>query len=102
MGSTTKAKRIRRIERRGTPELVEGMHSGQISVRMADTLLALPAEEQRTQLQRRLAAARERQRRSQLAAQTIRRYLDSAQRIDLSELQRRIREALLPSGIASS
>ena len=61
---------------------------------MGDTLLLLAPQEQRTQLERRLAAVQERQRKSQLAAKTIRSYLDSAQRIDLSELQCRIREAL--------
>ena len=50
-------------------------------------------------LERRLAVAKEREGRSQLVAQTIRTYLDSAQRIDLAELQCRIREALLLSGV---
>jgi hypothetical protein len=94
MGSTTKAKRIARIERRGSPELVDALRRGLISARTADNLFYLPTEEQRTQLERRLAAAREREGRSQLAAQTIRSYLDSAQRIDLAELQCRIRKAL--------
>jgi hypothetical protein len=100
MGSTTKAKRIARIERRGSPELVDALRRGLISARTADTLFYLSADQQRIQLQRRLAAAKERQRKSQLVAQTIRTYLDSAQRIDLSELQRRIRETLLLSTTA--
>jgi hypothetical protein len=70
------------------------MRDGLISIRLADTLLYLPPEEQLLQLKRRLAAAEEWERRSQLAAQTIRRYLDSAERIDLGELQCRIRNEL--------
>src|SRR6516162_2215362 len=95
MSSTTKNKRISRVLRRGTPELVDALRRGLISARTADTLFYMQAQEQRAQLERRLAAARERQRRSQLVAQTIRRYLDSAERIDLSELQRRIQSALV-------
>jgi hypothetical protein len=81
MSSTTKDKRIRKIERRGTPELVQAMRSGLISVRMADTLLLLPAEQQL----------------AQLVARTIRQYLGRCERIDLEELQGCIREALLLS-----
>ena len=94
MSSNTRAKRISRIERRGRPELVEAMRSGKISVRTADSLFYLPAEEQRVQLQRRLAALEERQHRSQTAARVIRDYLGGAKRIDLVELQVAIRQAL--------
>jgi hypothetical protein len=38
MSSTTKDKRTRRIERRGTRALVQAMLTGQISVRTADSL----------------------------------------------------------------
>jgi hypothetical protein len=72
-----------------------------ISVRTADSLFYLPAEEQRVQLERRLAAAEQRERRSRLAAGVIRDYLESADRIDLEALRGLIREALLPSGTAS-
>ena len=94
MSSNTRAKRISRIERRGTPELVEAMRSGKISSRTADTLFYLPAEEQRVQLKRRLAAVEQREHRSQTAAQVIRDYLGGAQRVDLVELQVAIRSAL--------
>ena len=94
MGSTTKAKRIRRIERRGSPELVDALHRGLISVRTADSLFYLPLQQQQAQLQRRLAAVQQRQRRSQLAAQTIRSYLDGTQKIDLEALRSLIKGAL--------
>jgi hypothetical protein len=94
LSSTTKDKRLRRIERRGTPELVAAMRAGQISVRTADSLFYLPPGEQRAQLEHRLAALEQRERRSKAVAATIRSYLDSGQRIDLGELQGRIRSAL--------
>jgi hypothetical protein len=100
LSSTTPAKRLRRIQRRAIPEVVAALEAGQISVRMADTLLYLPPGQQRAQLERRLAAARERQRKSQLVAQTIRRYLDSAQQIDLAALRDLIQAALSGSAIA--
>jgi hypothetical protein len=94
MSSTTKVKRISRIERRGTPELVEAMRSGKISVRTADRLFYLLPEEQRVQLQHRLQVAEQRQHRSQTAARVIRDYLGATNRVDLGELQAQIREAL--------
>jgi hypothetical protein len=60
----------------------------------------LPAEEQRAQLQRRLQAAEQRQLKSQVAARVIRDYLGGARRIDLAELQARIRDALANSRAA--
>jgi hypothetical protein len=87
MSSTTKDKRIRRIERRGTPELVQAMRTDQISVRTADSLFYLPAEEQRAQLECRLKAIHERERRSKLVAGVIRGYLGTTKRIDLEVLR---------------
>ena len=75
-------------------ELVAAMRAGQVSVRTADSLFYLPLEEQRAQLERRLQAAEQRERRSKAVAATIHSYLDSGQRIDLGELQGRIRSAL--------
>jgi len=95
MSSTTKNKRIARIERRGTPALVQAMRTGQISVRTADSLFYLPAVEQRAQLERRLQAAEQRERRSRLAAGVIRSYLESADQIDLGALHSLIQAALL-------
>jgi len=69
------------------------MPAGQISVRTADSLFYLPAEEQRAQLERRLQVVEQRQRRSRLAAGVIRNYLDSNKQIDLEALRSRIREA---------
>ena len=75
MSSTTRDKRIRRIERRSSPEILDAMRKGLISLRTADSLFYLAAEEQRVQLQRRLQAA-------------------SNGRIDFGELQLAIRQAL--------
>jgi hypothetical protein len=97
LSSTTKAKRFRRIELRGSPELAQAMHDGLISVRTADSLFYLPPEEQRAQLERRLAALEQRERRSKAVAGVIRNYLDSTKQIDLEALRSLIREALLPS-----
>jgi hypothetical protein len=95
MSSTTKATRIRRIETRGTPQLLEAMRTGAISVRTADTLLYLPPDQQVAELNRRLQALQERERKSQTASMVIRRYLDSApKRIDLEELRTLIQTAL--------
>jgi hypothetical protein len=94
LSSTTKAKRVARIERRGSPELVDALHKGLISARTADSLFYLPLEEQRAQLQHRLAALEQRERRSKAVAGVIRNYLDSTKQIDLEALRSRIREAL--------
>ncbi len=70
------------------------MRNGLISVRTADSLFYLPAEEQRVGLERRLQAAEQRERRSRLVAGVIRAYLESAERIDLEALRGLIRTAL--------
>jgi hypothetical protein len=94
LSSTTKAKRIRRIERRAIPELVEAMRNGQISVRMADTLLYLPPQEQLAFLERRLQAAQQREQKSKAIASVIRSYLDAHKEVDLETLCSLMREAL--------
>jgi hypothetical protein len=95
MSSTTRARRIRRIERRATPQLLEAMRTGAISVRTADTLLLLTPDQQAAELQRRLDLIQERQRKSRTASAVIRQYLDSApKQIDLEELRSLIQEAL--------
>jgi hypothetical protein len=101
MSSTTKDKRIARIERRGTSELVAAMRKRLISVRTADSLFYLPAEEQRVQLQRRLQAAEQVQRRSRLVASVIRSYLESAERIDLQALRSLIQTALARASVGN-
>jgi hypothetical protein len=97
MSSTTKAKRIGRIERRGSPELVDALHRGLISVRTADSLFYLPAQEQRAQLEHRLQAVEQRERRSRLTAGVIRRYLDAHQEVDLGVVCSLIEGALAGS-----
>jgi hypothetical protein len=101
MSSTTKDKRIARIERRGTPELVQAMRNGLISVRTADSLFYLPAEEQRVQLQRRLAAAEQRERKIRLAAGVIRDYLDAHKQVDLEALCSVIQTALARASVGN-
>jgi hypothetical protein len=71
------------------------MRTGAISVRTADTLLYLPPDQQAAELERRLHALQERQRKSRTASTVIRQYLDSApERIDLEELRSLIQAAL--------
>ena len=94
MSSTTKDKRIRRIERRGSPELVDALRRGLISVRTADSLFYLSAEGQRTELQRRLDDVRRRQQRSNAIASVIRGYLDAHKQVDLEVLRSLIQAAL--------
>src|SRR5438105_15445877 len=90
------AKRLRRIERRGTGEIKAALQAGRISARICDTLLYLPPDQQAKELYRRLSARSEAERKSQLVAQTIRAYLDehTGRRIDLEELRHTLREAL--------
>jgi len=94
MSSTTKAKRLSRVRRRGSPELVAALDAGLISTRTAHTLLYLPVREQAAQLERRLGALEERQRKSHLAADVIRGYLDANRQIDLEALRSLIQAAL--------
>jgi hypothetical protein len=101
LSSTTKAKRIRRIERRAIPELVEAMRNGRISVRTADTLLYLPPDQQTTELQRRLRLARERERKSNAIAGVIRGYLDAHKEVDLEALRSLIQAALARASVGN-
>jgi hypothetical protein len=70
------------------------MEENQISARMADQLLYLPPAQQRAELERRLSALTEREERSRTAAEAIRSYLNTHDRIDLQDLEGRIRQAL--------
>ena len=92
-----KDKRARRIERRATPEVAAAYASGAISARRADTLLYLPVEKQKAELERRLSEARTREHKNRLVADTIRRYLDSlnGRQPDLHQLSGLIKAALL-------
>jgi hypothetical protein len=94
MSATTQAKRLRRVERRAIPEIVAAVHTGKLSARLADQLLYLPKGEQKAELDRRLKAIDDRERISALVAQTIREYSDTASKVDLQELNQRIREAI--------
>jgi hypothetical protein len=101
LSSTTKDKRFRRIERRGSPELFDALRRGLISVRTADSLFYLPPEEQRVQLQHRLAALEQRERRSKAVAGVIRNYLDSTKQIDLETLRSLIQRALARASVGN-
>ena len=94
MSATTQAKRLRRVEHRAIPEIVAAVRSGKLSIRLADQLLYLPKAEQKAELTRRLKAAEDRERISATVARTIREYLDTTLKVDLQELNERIREAL--------
>jgi len=89
-------KRLSRIRRRAIPEVCEAYENGAISARMADTLLYLPAEEQAAELERRLSAAKARERKHQLVAAVIRSYLKELgeRKVNLDELSKTIRAAL--------
>jgi hypothetical protein len=88
-------KRQRRIERRCIAPVVEALHAGQISPRSADVFLRLTPEEQKVELERRLAEIAERERRHAIVARTIREYLDTTSKVDLQELNERIRLAIV-------
>lgn len=89
------SKRHRRIERRCISAVVEALHSGQISVRSADSFLRLSPPEQAAELERRLNETAERERKHQLVAAEIRQYLDThPAKVDLLELGRQIRAAI--------
>jgi hypothetical protein len=101
MSSTTRAKRIRRIETRGSRELLEAMRTRAISVRMADSLLLLPPDQQAAELQRRLQAVQERERKSKTIAGVIRGYLDAHKEVDLEELRSLIQAALARASVGN-
>jgi hypothetical protein len=90
-------KRISRIRRRALPEVRQAYDRGDISARMADILLYLPATEQAAELERRLAEIAEREQKHATVAQTIRKYLDGLgeRKVDLVELTKIIKEALV-------
>ena len=94
MSATTQQKRARRVERRAIPEVVEAVRSGKLSVRLADQLLYLPKAQQKSELDRRLTEIAERERKHAIVARTIREYLDTTLKVDLQELNERIRKAL--------
>jgi hypothetical protein len=70
------------------------MRNGQISVRMADTLLLLEPAQQAVQLERRLRFAQEREQASNAIAGVIRSYLDAHNEVDLEALRSLIQAAL--------
>jgi hypothetical protein len=92
----TTTKRHRRIERRASAEVLEAYRAGRITARRADILLYLPADQQASELERRLSEAHERETRHRLVADAIRKYLDglAGRKVDLVELGKIIREAL--------
>jgi hypothetical protein len=94
VSATTKEKRERRVMRRALPEIVQAVRSGKLSLRLADQLLYLPRARQRAELQRRLKAIEDRERISARVAAEIREYLDTHPKVDLLELNRRLKAAI--------
>jgi hypothetical protein len=94
MPSPGQTKRISRIRRRAIPAVREAYERGDISAKRADILLYLPADQQAAELERRLAEIAEREQKHAIVARTIREYLDTVSKVDLQELNQRIREAL--------
>ena len=93
MASVGTKKRISRIGRCAVPEVLAAYQAGQISARRADTLLYLPPEEQRAQLEGLLAEQALVARRSKLAAEIIKKHVDAGRR-DLAALREDLRKAL--------
>jgi hypothetical protein len=93
MPSQGHTKRLRRLEKRASPEIKAALASGKISPRFADSLLYVPLQEQVARLNGHLAAKEDRERRSQIAAQVIKEHL-SAGRRDLLALKKDLLLAL--------
>ena len=87
MSSTTKAKRLRRVEKRSLPEVLDAVHAGKLSPRVADQLLYLSPTRQRVELAKRLRTAEEREQLTHRVAEVIRNYLDHHQTVDLHALR---------------
>jgi hypothetical protein len=96
MASPGQVKRIARVRRRAIAAVREAYENGDISARMADTLLYLSPAKQAAELERRLSETAERERRHQLVATAIRSYLDglNGRKVDLHQLSGVIRQAL--------
>ncbi len=96
MPSPGHLKRLSRIRRRAIPAVRQAYENGDISARMADTLLYLSPTKQAAELARRLVETAERERKHRLVAEAIRTYLGdlNGRRVDLIELNQRIRLAL--------
>ena len=97
MASKGTLKRISRIRRRASREVLEAYEAGSISAKRADLLLYLPPDQRNAELERRLTEVRTREARNRLVADAIRGYLDSlnGQQVDLNTLGQTIREALV-------
>jgi hypothetical protein len=92
-------KRLSRIRRRAIPAVRTAFERGQISARRADTLLYLDPAEQEARISTLLSDRDTKAHAYQRAASVINGYLQEhrgIKRIDLHELERRIREALAP------
>jgi hypothetical protein len=94
MSATTKEKRARRVMSRSLPETIEAVQSGKLSMRLADQLLYLPPSKQRSELHHRLKAIEDRERIRARVAAEIRQYLDTHPKVDLLELNQRLKAAI--------
>jgi hypothetical protein len=81
--------------------LVDALRKGLISARTADSLFYLPAEEQRAQLERRLQATQERERRSKAIGGVICGYLGRHKQVDLEVLRSLIQAALARASVGN-
>ena len=99
MSANSAIKRERRILKRCIPAVAAALGSGQISARSADVFLKLSRKEQKAELDRRLKAIEDRERISEIVAETIRGYLNAldGRRPDLNELNGKIAKALQPA-----
>jgi hypothetical protein len=86
--------REERVMRRGSPELVMALKNGEVSARIADELIRLTPARAKRELERRLRAVQERERKSKAIASVIRSYLNGHQKVDLEALRSLIQAAL--------
>jgi ParB-like chromosome segregation protein Spo0J len=93
MPSAGTKKRLSRIRRRAAPEVQAAFEAGKISARKADTLLYLPEEQQRAELERILSQKEDAVRRSRIATAVIREYVQAGKR-DLAGLRKDLQLAL--------
>jgi len=86
-------KRIARIRRRATREVIDAYEQGHISARRADQLLYLPEQEQREEIAHILAVQNNAAQRSRVAARVIKSYVERGCR-DLVALRGDLKSAL--------
>jgi hypothetical protein len=86
-------KRLRRIALRATEPVKDALARGEISARMGDKLLYLPAEKQQSELERILRLRSQMQQRCRAVVDVLRKHLDAGKK-DLVGLKRDLHAVL--------